>query len=321
MQKITPELISGKRVLLRFDIDVPIENGEVVEDLRLIAGIPTLDMCLIHAASVVIFGHVGRPKDKDPKYSVKPVASWFEKTFADVDLPEGKLHILENTRFERGEEEMSIDFARELASLGDVYINEAFAAHNPSASTTILPTLLPHAAGLNFVREVETLLEVRNNPKKPQVALIGGAKVEGKYQAAIALSKTCDLVLIGGLLAKNIKEQNLEVPKNMVLATLDPSGVDISESSTEMFIDMIAHSKQVIWGGPMGKYEVEEGMKATKKIAEAIINSKVDSIIGGGDTTAALADYLEKFSFVSTGGGAMLELLAKGTLPTIDVLK
>ncbi len=318
---VTPQFVKNKKVLLRLDLDVPIENGRVVDDFRLHAGLETLDLCLIHAASVVIFGHLGRPDGKDPNFSVKPIVEWFEKTFAHVDLPEGKLHILENTRFEKGEEDCDLEYAKQLASLGDVYINEAFAAYHPASSTTVVPTLLAHAAGLNFAKEVTTILELRSNPKKPQIAIIGGAKVEDKYESAIALSKICDLVLVGGLLVKNIKEQGLEVPKNMILATLNHSGLDLSESSAETFIDMIAHSKQVIWAGPVGKYEVEEGAKFTRKIAEAIINSKVNSIIGGGDTTAALGEYLDKFSFVSTGGGAMLELLSKGTLPTVEVLK
>lgn len=328
MKVVSAELVDDKKVLLRMDIDVPVEEGKVADDFRLRAGLETLDLCLQHAKEVIVMGHIGRPKGEDPKYSVKPVVDWFEEKFAHIELPEGKLHILENLRFEEGE---SVDaphekvwgFARELASYGEVFINESFAAHHPAASTTILPSLLPHAVGLQFAKEVETILGVRNKPKKPLVAIIGGAKVEDKYEAVRFLSTIADVVLVGGLLSQRIKEQSLAVSENVLLGKNSSEGVDLSQETVEAFGDILKHAKQVIWSGPMGKYEEDGGIHATEELAKTVIDSGAESIVGGGDTIAALnkLGLLGRFSFVSTGGGAMLEYLYKGTLPTIEALR
>lgn len=330
MKVVSEELVKDKKVLLRYDIDVPIENGHVMEDLRLQAGLRTLQVCLENAKEVIMMGHIGRPYGKeDPKYSVKPVYEWFEHYFQG-HVPEN-FKLLENLRFEEGEEASSLEYAKELAALGDFFVNEAFASHNPSASTTLLPTLLPHAAGFCFAEEVEVLTEARNNPKKPLIVIIGGAKVADKYKSVVAFSKFADKVLVGGLLPKKIKEEKLEVSENVVLADLASSGIDISTSSLENFIQLIKTARQVIWAGPVGKYEDQEGLVATRKIAETLFNSASHSdlkvIAGGGDTTASLGKLglLDEFLdhdniFVSTGGGAMLKLLTDGTLPTIKAL-
>lgn len=323
MQVVTPDLVKDKTVLLRFDIDVPIEDGKVVEDFRLRKGLATLDLCLKNATKVILMGHVGRPEGEDPEFSVEPIYNWLAShDHYEEALENKKLRILENLRFEDGEDKADLNYAKDLASFGDVYINEAFAAYHKAASTTVLPTLLPHAAGLQFYKEVEKLLEIRKNPKNPLIAIIGGAKVEGKYRAVIELSKICDKVLVGGLLARDIEDKGLEVPQNVVLAKLNENGLDISASSIGAFSQIIQGAKQVIWGGPMGKYEVEEGNHGDKILAQAVIGSGAESVIGGGDTVAALnkLGLLDQFSFVSTGGGAMLELLSEGTLVTIDAL-
>lgn len=339
MQVITPELIRDKRVLLRLDFDVPLKqltmNNEqltvIEDDSRLLAGLPTLDLCLQYAKSVIIMGHLGRPDGKEvPDLSVKPVVDWFEERFSHINLEEGKLHILENLRFEEGEDieapqEKIWQFARELAELGDVFINDSFAAHHKATSTTILPTLMPHAAGLRFAKEVEVLLSVRNSPKKLLVSIIGGAKVEDKYEAIVALSKISEAVLVGGLLPKEIKDKGLYVGSNVLLGKLNEAGTDLASETVEAFEGVIEHAKQIIWAGPMGKTENEElriKNNGTSKIAEAILASGAESIIGGGDTAGVLKELglLEKFSFVSSGGGAMLKLLVDGTLPTIEAL-
>lgn len=323
MQTVTADLVKEKQVLLRFDIDVEIQDGRVVEDFRLKKGLPTLDLCLRNASKVIIMGHIGRPDGEDPEFSVEPIYNWLINfDHYEEALDSKKLRILENLRFEEGEDGADITYAKELASFGDFYVNEAFAAYHKAASTTVLPTLLPHAAGLNFAKEVERLTELRENPKKPLIALIGGAKVEGKYRAVVELSKIADTVLVGGLLANNIHERDLEVPGNVVLAKLSETGLDISTSSIGAFAEILKRAKEVIWGGPMGKYEVLEGNHADKILAEAIIDSGAESVIGGGDTVAALdkLGLLDKFSFVSSGGGAMLEFLSEGTLPTIEAL-
>lgn len=322
MRVISPDLVKDKKVLLRMDIDVPIKDGVVVDDFRLEMGVPTLHLCLQFAKEVVVMGHIGRPGGREViELSVEPIYDWFQARGFNQELETRKLKILENLRFEPGEEAADIEYAKSLAAMGDFYVNEAFASHHSAASTTVLPKLLLHAAGLRFTKEVDVLQKARSNPQKPQITLIGGAKIEDKYAAIVALSKVSDKVLVGGLLPEKIRQQNFKVADNVVLATTSESGVDISHQSTEEFIEIIQDAKQVIWGGPMGKYEEASGNIANQRLAQAIVSCGADSIIGGGDTLAALAKYLPQFGFVSTGGGAMLELLANGTLPTIEVLK
>ena len=303
------------------DLDVPIFDGHIKEDYRLKAGLPTLELCLQNASSVVICGHIGRPKGQVVEdFSVAPIVNFLEDWYCDLELPAGRLHVLENLRFEKGEEECSLDFAKELAMYGDIYINEAFAAHHPSASTTIITKFLPCFAGLRFAHEVEVLKSVRQSPKRPLVAIVGGAKIEDKYPALIALSKFCDAVLVGGPLPVKIKEGSLPVPENVILGKIAASGMDIDDATIEAFQGVLKHAKQVIWGGPVGKYEEKEGNKGTVELAKTILESKAQTIIGGGDSIAALSKYLDDFDFVSTGGGAMLKLLIHGTLPTIAAL-
>lgn len=333
MQVVSPDFVKGKIILLRMDIDVPLRQAQggremvVAEDFRLKACLPTLNLCIEHGQSVVVIGHLGRPGGKVVKeLSVAPVVQWLQSQPVERDLADGKLHVLENLRFESGEEALDLEYAKELAKMGDVFINESFAAYRPAASTTILPTLLPHAAGLQFAKEVELLTQARKNPKRPMVAIVGGAKVEDKYKSIVELSKFCDAVLVGGLLPKEILEKNLEIANNVMLGKISENGIDLAEESIESFIRLIQNAKQIIWGGPVGKYEDEVGIIGTAKLAEAILQSEVSTIIGGGDIVAAinklgkLTDF-EKKGLVSTGGGAMLNLLEKGTLPTIEALK
>ncbi|MDO8498296.1 MAG: phosphoglycerate kinase [bacterium] len=332
MQILTPELIAGKKVLLRMDLDVPIKEGVVVDDFRLQAALPTIDMCLEHAETVTVMGHIGRPGGKEvPSLSVEPIYDWLAEGLGSQDLGECKLRLLENLRFERGEsfdtaqDETAVsDYARELAKLGDFYVNEAFAAFHPAASTTVLPTLLPHAAGLRFAQEVEKLTQVLENPKRPLVAIIGGAKVEDKLPVIQALAKLADVVLVGGKLAAEISTQSHllgEYSHKIVVAKLNEDGTDITPQTTEAWKQLLPHAKMVIWNGPLGKVEDPQNDQ-TRILAQAIIDSEAESIIGGGDTVAALDkwDLLDHFSFVSTGGGAMWEFLSKRTLPTIEAL-
>lgn len=341
MQVITPERVKDKKVLLRLDLDVPIEKGsggrvQVIEDYRLKAAIPTIKMCLHNAEKVIIIGHLGRPKGEEPALSLKPVAEWLEKNLGqeiaflsdlgDLSLLGNlKISLLENLRFNPGEESCDLEFAKKLAQSSNFYINEAFAAHHKSASTTVLPTLLPHTAGLRFAEEVRVLGEVRDNPKKPFVAIIGGLKVEDKLPAILALSKIADAVLVGGLLAQNIKEQKIEVPMNVMVGKIAESGIDMAGETIDAFIKLIKNAKQIVWAGPLGKYEDPQGNLGNKKLAEAIIASTARVVIGGGDTISALVkldklDQLNKLAFISVGGGAMLEFLTKGSLPTVEVL-
>jgi len=338
MQVVTAHLIKGKKVLLRLDIDVPIEDGRVVDDFRLLAGMPTLELCLESASKVIIMGHIGRPEGKKvEELSVAPVFDWLvEHGFGD-ELDSGKLQLLENLRFEKGEEEASIYYAKELAALGgfldsytpkaelsqmqSIYVNDAFASHHKAASTTILPMLLPHAAGLQFAKEAETLKEIRENPLKPLVAIIGGVKVDDKLPAALALSKVADQVLVGGKIASELKNRT-DLPENLILADLTVDQEDISAETVNIWAPIISSAASVLWNGPLGKVEDPKN-NSSEKIAQLIIESNAKSIIGGGDTVGFLGKLglLDRFGFVSTGGGAMLKFLETGTLPTIEALK
>lgn len=357
MQVITPERVKDKKVLLRLDLDVPLDQAtggrvQVAEDFRLKAAVPTIKMCLENAEKVVMMGHLGRPKGKESSLSLKPVAEWLEKELGQEiaflsdlgnlgHLSNLKLVLLENLRFNPGEDTCDPEFAKKLAQNSNFYINEAFASHHKSASTTVLPSLFPHvknpegrlwprrAAGLRFFMEVEKLTQVRNSPKKPFVVIIGGVKIEDKLPAVLALARSTDAVLVGGLLAQNIKDSKVEVPMNVMVGKLSDSGIDMAEETIDAFIKLIKNAKQIIWAGPVGKYEESTGNIGNKKLAEAILNRAVSGarvVIGGGDTISALVkldklEQLDKLAFISVGGGAMLKFLTDGTLPTIQALE
>ncbi len=337
MQIITPALIKNKKVLLRYDMDVALRfsQGKLVvgEDFKLRAGIPTLKLCLENASKVIIIGHLGR--GNPPQFSAKPIQLWLEKalgekvdfarTLEQANSSQGKIVLLENVRFFHGEVEGDIDFAHKLALLGEVYVNEAFSSYNSAASTTIVPTLLPHAAGLHFVREVRLLSQVRSNPKKPLVVIMGGAKIEDKLPMIEEMARKADAVLVGGKLVYEIREQNLSLPKNVLVGMLKEDGFDIASETTEAWGDLIHKAKTIIWNGPVGKFEDPKN-DSTKKIAEMVLDSGARIIIGGGDTLSALSqegllEEAERLAFVSVGGGAMFKFLAEGTLPTIEALK
>lgn len=330
MQVVSSTQIAGKKVLLRLDIDVPIcrkapqgkpsDKWEVVDDFRLEAGLPTLKFCLEHAEQVIVMGHIGRPKGEDKDLSVEPIFDWLEDQSLSSYLTSGKLKLLENLRFEEGEDKANLEYAKELAALGEVYINEAFAAYHPAASTAVLPTLLPHFAGLRFAAEVRILEKVRENPQRPLVVIIGGAKVEDKLPVVKTMAKLADSVLIGGKIALRMARGS--VANNVLVAKLNEEGTDITSETVEKWKPIIAKAKTIVWNGPLGIVE-EPKNYLTHEVANLVIQSGAETILGGGDTIAYLGKLglLERFSFVSTGGGAMLKFLAEGTLPTIEALK
>lgn len=310
------------------DMDVLIKDGRVVETFRLEAGFPTLELCLEHADKVVVMGHVGRPGGQEVKaLSVAPVHSWLEDKFGPDFLEGGKLCLLENLRFETGEDTANLDFAKKLAAYGNFFVNEAFAAHHRAASTTVLPTLLPHAAGLRFFKEVEVLNRVRQNPEHPFIMIIGGIKLEDKLPAVEAMLPVADAVLVGGKIAAELKRQPRNLGTKVLVAKLNEDETDVAPETIWSWERMIATARTIIWNGPVGKTQnlkkEELGSNwGTYQVAQLIIQSKAESIIGGGDTVGFLGEsgLLEKFGFVSTGGGAMLKFLSEGTLPTIEAL-
>lgn len=372
MQVVNADLISGKKVLLRLDIDVPLRQAqgkqksklEVAEDFRLRAGLDTLRLCLEYATQVIVIGHVGRPfayaedeKKGWPKdLSAEPVAEWYKKELGEeveftksleqVEKSTSKLVMLENIRFFHGEitgpeyhqtctsKTCDVDFTRKLAFLGDFFVNEAFASYNPAASTTILPTLLPHACGLRFAEEVRVLTGVRNNPKKPFVAIMGGAKVADKLPVIEVLAKTADAVLVGGKLVHELRAGSVSslspaLPPNVLIGKLTEDGFDIAPETTKAWSGLISRAKTIVWNGPVGKFEDPKNDQSAK-LARLVLDSGAEVVVGGGDTISLLGslgilrEYEKKaFSasrFISTGGGAMLKFLSDGTLPTIEVL-
>lgn len=322
MQTVTAQIVSGKKVLLRYDIDVQIVGGKVTEDFKLRAGLPTLKLCLENASQVILMGHLGRPEGKAvPELSVEPVRQWFLGNLGDLGK---KLTVLENLRFDLREEVKDLGFAKELAAMGEIFVNEAFGSYRPAVSTTVLPTFLPHVAGLRFTKEVEILGEVKENPQKPFVAIMGGAKVKEKLPVIEILTQMADAVLVGGKLVAEIRDQNIQLPKNVMVGKLNEEGFDIAPETVDAWRGLINRAALIIWNGPLGKFEDPKN-DATKKVAQMVLESKAKAVIGGGDTVAAVGQYgllqqMEKRAFVSVGGGAMLKFLVDGTLPTIEAL-
>jgi len=319
MEVISPDFIKDKRVLLRYDIDVALHP---LEEFKLKAGLPTLKLCLENAKQVILMGHLDRPDGKVVEsLRVAPIVEWFKSQGMEPE-------VLENLRFDPREEACDLEYAKELASMGDIYINEAFSSYRPAVSTTVLPTLLPHAAGLHFAEEVEVLTRVRNNPKKPFVVIMGGAKVKDKLPVIEVLAEKADVVLVGGKIASEIPITSTIVEHNVMVGKLNEAGTDIAPETTESWKNLIMRAKMIVWNGPLGKFEdLPAGRQGPKNdqsaaVARLILDSGAETIVGGGDTIALLGqlDLLDQFSFVSVGGGAMLKLLSEGTLATIEAL-
>jgi len=334
--------VGGKKVILRADLDV--EIGREDEDYRLKALIPTLKYLSDNKARTVIIGHKGRPEGKVTKeLSLEPVAqrlgelSGYQIGFFNGSLKDAKAEsekvsgggflCLENLRFDIREEKNDQEFAKELASLGDVYVNEAFATHSLHASTVTLPKLFPHAAGLRFVEEFEKLGAVLENPKRPVLVVIGGAKKD-KTDYIEPLKGKADKILVGGRLPEYLGDntvsiRSLDENEKVVIANLMMDKEDITIHSIERFEEEISKAKTIVVAGPMGKYEEEGHRQGTERIFSAVAASQASfKVAGGGDTIAAI--YLlgieGKFDWISVGGGAMLEFLAKKTLPGIEAL-
>jgi phosphoglycerate kinase len=324
--------VSGKRVLLRADLDVPIENGKVGEDYRLRALSPTLNYLLENKAEITILGHLGRPNGKeDSTLSLKPVAARLsELSGRNIDFlpqlppnPSGlipKLLMLENLRFWPGEEENDPAFAKQLAGLGDLYVNDSFAAsHRAHASIVGVPQHLPACAGLRLAEEVKELGGVLGDPERPLVFILGGAKTETKAPLVPNFAEVADSVLLGGLL---MFDQSLRKITHTVFPVDAVETFDIGPETEKKFTEIIKNAKTVVWNGPMGKWEEKQYESGTRRVAEALAELPAKTIVGGGDTIAALSAFglLEKMKYVSMGGGAMLEFLAGKKLPGLVAL-
>ncbi len=334
--------VEGKRVFLRVDIDVPVENGKVADEIRLNAWFPTLKHLLNSRAKVILAGHLGRPKGVvSSEFSLLPVAKWLEKetklkaSKSEIgDFPCWKfadnLFLLENLRFYKAEENNEDFFAKRLAALADIYVNDAFAvSHRNQASVSGVPKYLPHFAGYRLEEEVKVLSDLMDNPKRPLVVIVGGAKIETKLPLIDKMHDSADYVLVGGKLAAEtqtlIKLQHKKQDKirsALLVSEMAEGGLDVAPESMDNFLQIVGLAKTIVWNGPVGKVEDSRYSEQTRRLAHGIIESGAYSVVGGGDTIAFLdkEKLLDKFSFYSIGGGAMLAFLSGEKLPGLEAL-
>lgn len=305
------------KVFVRCDLDVPIQNGKIVDTFRLDKNLDTLNILKEKKASIIIAGHVDRPGGKvEEKYSTEQLKPYF-----DEHLGVGNYELLENLRFNPGEEENSEEYAKELAGKAEVYVNDSFGnSHREHASMVALPKLLDSYAGIRLQKEVKVLTKLVKSPEKPLVAIIGGAKIKTKKPVIQKFLKLADHVLVGGRLGIGWVE---EIPSNLhIPSDYERGEKDIGVNTIKEFKNLIRTSKTIVWSGPLGKFEEREFENGTREIAQAVIASRAYKVVGGGDTIASLKRFglLDRIDFVSTGGGAMLEFLVKGTLPGLEAI-
>jgi phosphoglycerate kinase len=371
-------------VLLRADFNVPLRDGKIDDDLRITAALPTINWLRERDCRIVACSHLGRPKGKvDPKYSLAPVAARLgELLGTDVPLsPEvagfgsitrmqelhpGEVMLLQNLRFEPGEEANDPAFATNLSELGDVYVDDAFgAAHRAHASIVGPPRVLPSAAGRLLAREVEVLSTLLDAPKHPFVVVLGGAKVSDKLGVIDALLERSDQLLIGGAMAftflaadggeigdslvepdqiehckKLLASGKIVIPTDVVAADdvredanarhvsarsvpAGWKGVDVGPETAGTYADIVSNASTVLWNGPMGIFEMAPFAAGTRTVADAIADCRGFTVVGGGDSAAAVREMglAERVDHVSTGGGAALELIELGDLPGLQALR
>ncbi len=333
--------IGDKHVLVRADLNVPLENGRVADDTRIRKALPTLEYLLEHdAAEVAVCSHLGRPKGPDPALSMTPVARRLREL-----LPDERIDVLENTRFDPGETKNDPEFARKLAEGHDLFVEDAFGSvHRAHASTVGVAKLLPAYAGLLLERELEELGKLLGEVDHPFVLISGGAKVEDKLGVLRNLGRRADTVLVGGKMAEELRDDNplgfpVELPRDVVAAAaFEPDaetevvpydrlpegwlGLDIGPETREAFAAEIAKARTIFWNGPMGVFEWPRFAEGTKAVAEAVAHSDGYSVVGGADSIRALNELglTDEVSWASTGGGAALELLEGKELPGVSVI-
>ena len=331
--------VAGKRVLVRADLNVPLEDGTIADDTRIRAALPTLQLLLEReAAAITVCSHLGRPKGPDPKYAIAPVAARLHELLGQ------EVRVLENTRFDPRETANDPGFAQELADGNDLYVNDAFgSAHRAHASTEGVAHILPAYAGLLLLRELEELGRLLESPEHPFVAIVGGAKVEDKIGVLRSLAERADVVLVGGKMAEEIRVHPIDVPMKLpadvvaaaafeadaearvVPADAVPEGwlgLDIGPETREGYAKRIAMAKTVFWNGPMGVFEWPRFAEGTLAIAHAVAEADAHTVVGGGDSVRAIeeAGLADRISWVSTGGGASLELLEGKELPGVAAI-
>lgn len=333
--------IAGKRVLVRSDLNVPLEDGRVADGTRLKASLPTLRLLLERdVGEVTVCSHLGRPKGEDPAFSIRPVADLLREL-----LPDDRVRVLENTRFNPGETTDDPAFAQELADDNDLFVQDAFGSvHRAHASTVGVAHLLPAYAGLLLERELIELGKLLGDVERPFVLISGGAKVDDKLGVLTNLGGKADEVLVGGKMAEQIRTDNplpfdVVLPVDVVAASEFAAdaetkvvpydalpegwlGLDIGPETRELFTRRISEARTIFWNGPMGVFEWPRFSEGTKAVAEAVASSDAYSVVGGADSARALTELglADKVSWVSTGGGAALELLEGKELPGVRVI-
>ena len=382
--------VTGKKVLVRVDFNVPLdETGKILDDTRIRAALPTINYLIRQGAKIILVSHLGRPNGMvNPRFSLAPVAKRLQELLKKpvkmaldtigesakkltAEMVAGDVVMLENVRFHKEEEENDDMFARDLASLADVYVNDAFGtAHRAHASTAGVARYLPSVAGFLLCEEIVSLSKAATEPTPPFVVILGGAKISDKIGVIGKLLKKANVLLIGGAMAytfiaarggnlgmsryesdklgvaKKIMEEaeklnvKLLLPVDIVASDeFQPSakgkvvdamnipegyqGMDIGPKTIKLFKKEIKKAKTIVWNGPLGVYEFKKFRKGTKKIAKAVAKSDAHSVIGGGDSVAAITElgYASKVTHLSTGGGATLKFLEGSVLPGVEVLE
>jgi phosphoglycerate kinase len=360
--------VEGKRVLVRVDFNVPMDDhGSITDDARIRAALPTLRELREKGAKLVLLSHLGRPKGEDPKLSLRPVADRLAELLGEpvaFDDPDADVALMENVRFHPGETKNDPELAQRYADLADVYVNDAFgSAHRAHASTEAVAHLLPSAAGRLLEREVTTLNGILEDPKRPLVAIVGGAKVTDKIGVLDAFLKTADHVLVGGAMCfpffaaqghsvgdslceeegieparRAAASDKLKLPVDLRLgrefsadtetrdAEIDVPdgwmGLDVGPRTADAYAGVIREAGTVFWNGPMGAFELEPFAAGTRAVAEAVAEAPGTTVVGGGDSAAALAEFglADRVDHLSTGGGASLELIEGKSLPGVEAL-
>jgi phosphoglycerate kinase len=333
--------VADKRVLVRADLNVPLDDGRVADDTRIRASLPTLRYLLDREAKeVAVCSHLGRPKGPDPAFSMTPVARRLRELLADE-----RIDVLENTRFDPGETKNDPEFSRRLADDYELFVEDAFGSvHRAHASTVGVAELLPAYAGLLLERELTELGKLLGEVERPFVLVSGGAKVEDKLGVLRNLGGKADSVLVGGKMAEELREGSplgfpVELPADVVAAAAFEEeaeaqvvpydalpegwlGLDIGPETRERFAAAIARARTIFWNGPMGVFEWPRFAEGTKAVAEAVADADAFSVVGGADSIRALNELglLDRVSWASTGGGAALELLEGKELPGVAII-